>query len=193
MSGNDNNNQNETVVKPEVQETKANDFESLPDWAKTEIKSLRTESAENRTTAKSNKEALEALQSKISRFLGTEEEPTVEALQEKLEASQRQSEERAREFEVYKAASRHGVDPEGLLDSVRFLKRLEAGEDIDTLVLEYKPKSEAKEDKKSTKSGPDFSGSTSKTHIFTPEEIKAMTPAEFAKHREAILKQQLGS
>lgn len=184
--------QEETTPVPETKpETKANDFDSLPAWAQEQIRNLRTESAEKRTSANANKEQLEALQSQVAQALGLEDTPTVESLQERLQASQKEAQDRAREFAVYKAAQKHGVEAETLLDSLKFRTRLEAGEDLEDLVQEYKPK-EAKEEKKVTKSGADFNGSTSKPHVFTPEEIKAMTPAEFARHREAILKQQFG-
>lgn len=176
----------------ETQETKyPQNLETLPDWAQGEIKRLRTESQSKRETAMQAEQRLEALQSQIAQTLGLKEAPTVDGLQEQLEKAQKQAQQQAREFEVFKTAQRHGVDPEVLLDSKRFSQRLEAGEDLDTIVSEYKPKEEPKkEEKKVTKSGPDFSGTTSKPHIFTSEEISKMSKDEFAKHREAILKQQ---
>ncbi|MET9797414.1 hypothetical protein [Nocardiopsis alba] len=187
----------EDVITPATEtkpETKANDFDSLPAWAQEQIRTLRSESAEKRTSAKTNQEQLEALQRQVAQALGLEDTPTVESLQERLQTSQKQAQDQAQEFAVYKASLKHGVDAESLLDSMKFRKRLEAGEDLESLVLEHKPKEvqEEKPEKKSSKSGADFNGSTSKPHVFTPEEIKAMSPEEFSKHREAILKQQLG-
>lgn len=89
-----------------------------------DVEALRTEVADWRTKAES---AQQDIVDKIARALGiagADETPTVEQVTEQLTTAQREARERAVDLAVYRAASAAGADPDALLDSTGFRRRV---------------------------------------------------------------------
>ncbi|MGH3863573.1 hypothetical protein [Actinokineospora sp.] len=89
-----------------------------------DVDTLRAEVAEWRTKVDS---AQQSIVDKIAAALGiaeTGETPTVEQVTEQLTAAQRDARERAVDLAVYRAAPTAGADPDALLDSTTFRRRV---------------------------------------------------------------------
>lgn len=89
-----------------------------------EVETLRAEVAEWRTKVEG---AQQSIVDKIAAALGlggTDETPTVEQVTEQLTAAQRDARERAVDLAVYRAAPNAGADPDALLDSTAFRRRV---------------------------------------------------------------------
>jgi hypothetical protein len=89
-----------------------------------EVEALRAEVAEWRTKVEG---AQQGIVDKIAAALGlggADETPTVEQVTEQLTAAQRDARERAVDLAVYRAAGTAGVDPDALLDSTGFRRRV---------------------------------------------------------------------
>jgi hypothetical protein len=89
-----------------------------------DVEALRAEVAEWRTKAES---AQQGIVDKIAAALGlggADETPTVEQVTEQLTAAQRNARERAVDLAVYRAALTAGADPDALLDSTTFRRRV---------------------------------------------------------------------
>lgn len=97
-----------------------------PETASTgaEVEALRAEVAEWRTKVEG---AQQGIVDKIAAALGlggADEAPTVEQVTEQLTAAQRDARERAVDLAVYRAAPNAGADPDSLLDSTAFRRRV---------------------------------------------------------------------
>ncbi|GAA5104781.1 hypothetical protein [Haloechinothrix salitolerans] len=89
-----------------------------------DVEALRTEVTEWRTKAEG---AQQDIVDKIARALGItagDEAPTVEQVTDQLTAAQREARERAVDLAVYRSADAAGADPDALLDSTGFRKRV---------------------------------------------------------------------
>jgi hypothetical protein len=92
--------------------------------AGSEVEALRAELADWRTKAEG---AQQGIVDKIAAALGlggADETPTVEQVTEQLTTAQREARERAVDLAVYRAAPTAGADPDALLDSASFRKRV---------------------------------------------------------------------
>ena len=88
-----------------------------------DVEALRAEVAELRTRADG---AQQDVVDKIAKALGigADETPTVEQVTEQLTTAQRDARERAVDLAVYRAAGTAGADPDALLDSASFRRRV---------------------------------------------------------------------
>ncbi|MUL39625.1 hypothetical protein FZ103_00255 [Streptomonospora sp. PA3] len=163
------------------------------------VRDLRKENASARTNAKQQAadDARQDFAQKIGKALGLVTDDQQKADPDKL-AEQLSNERRERYAE--KAARAADLDPDRLLDSREFegkLRKLDpAASDFQTalnaLVKEYKDDPRYKTTSTGqapARSGGDFSGGPGNTPTFTREQIARMTPAEYAKNRDAIMAQ----
>lgn len=183
------------------------DLESMSqaDLAKM-VKDLRKENASSRTNAKQQAaaEAEQALTDKLAAALGLKEgtdAPTAEDLTNQL--AERDAEVRTMRTEraAEQAARKHGADVEALLDSRAFTAKLadldpsaaSFSDDLDALVaaeVEANPRYKTTHGAPAARGGGDFSGgSGDQSHTFTNDQIQNMSPTEYAKHRDAIMRQ----
>lgn len=111
------------------------DVSSLPAWAQKLIKDTRGEAANHRTKAKESETKHAGTLDAIAKALGLkgDDKPAdAEQLAEQL-ATERTGGQQARtELAVFKAAGKHGADPEKLLDSRAFADRLKGVDPTDT-------------------------------------------------------------
>ncbi|GAA3890532.1 hypothetical protein GCM10022243_64260 [Saccharothrix violaceirubra] len=98
--------------------------EPAPPTGAADVESLRAEIAEWRGKAEG---AQQGIVDKIAAALGIDksgEAPTVEQVTEQLTAAQREARERAVDLAVYRAAPTAGADPDALLDSASFRRKV---------------------------------------------------------------------
>ncbi|GGM65160.1 hypothetical protein GCM10012275_39630 [Longimycelium tulufanense] len=98
--------------------------EQTPPSSSPDVEALRVEVADWRGRAE---KAQQDIVDKIAKALGiggADETPTVEQVTEQLTAAQREARERAVDLAVYRAAPAAGADPDALLDSASFRKRV---------------------------------------------------------------------
>lgn len=106
------------------------DIASLPDWAQKAIRDARADAGKARTTAKAQAadQARQDLAQQIGKALGLvkdgEAAPDPAKLAEQLAGAQTEGQQARTELAVFKAAAKHGADPERLLDSRRFADQL---------------------------------------------------------------------
>lgn len=98
--------------------------ESLPADAQKIIRDLRKEDGDERVAAKT----LAAIQKALNPDKGEGEKPDAEQLVKDLTTQQDETRRAQTELAVYRAAGKHGADPDALLDSRTFLAKIK---DID--------------------------------------------------------------
>lgn len=106
------------------------DVSSLPDWAQKAIRDARADAGKARTNAKAQAadQARQDLAQQIGKALGLVKDgdaaPDPAKLAEQLAGAQTEGQQARTELAVFKAAGKHGADPEKLLDSRAFADRL---------------------------------------------------------------------
>lgn len=115
-------------------QTTGDDISSLPEWAQKLIRDTRSEAAGNRTKAKDAESRYASTLDAIAKALGVKDDkPTDPAkLAEELAAERDQGQQARTELAVFRAASRHGADPDKLLDSRKFTDRLKGVDPSDS-------------------------------------------------------------
>ncbi|TCO64380.1 hypothetical protein [Actinocrispum wychmicini] len=114
----------DTPPPPSAENTDSSaDPANQPPNAAVDVEALRAEVADWRTRFEG---AQQGIVDKIATALGigTDEAPTVEQVTDQLTAAQRDARERAVDLAVYRAAGMAGADPDALLDSTAFRKRV---------------------------------------------------------------------
>lgn len=106
------------------------DVSSLPDWAQKAIRDARADAGKARTNAKAQAadQARQDLAQQIGKALGLVKDgdaaPDPAKLAEQLAGAQTEGQQARTELAVFRAAAKHGADPEKLLDSRSFADRL---------------------------------------------------------------------
>lgn len=105
----------------------AQDVSQLPAWVQKELREARAEAARFRTEKNAATEQVSAEQARVAAILKAaginadgEEQPDPEALASQLEERGTELWSTKVELETFRAASKHGVRPEALTDSVAF-------------------------------------------------------------------------
>lgn len=113
------------------------DISALPDWAQKAIRDARADAGKARTNAKqaAADQARQDLAQQIGKALGLVKDgdaaPDPAKLAEQLAGAQTEGQQARTELAVFRAAARHGADPEKLLDSRKFadqIKGLDPGD-----------------------------------------------------------------
>jgi hypothetical protein len=109
----------------------AQDVSQLPDWAQKQIKDARAEAAKHRTEKKAATEQVSVEQARVAAILKAagitaegEEAPDPEKLASQLQERGTELWSTKVELETFRAASKHGVKPEALTDSVKFWEQV---------------------------------------------------------------------
>ncbi|MCP1414400.1 hypothetical protein [Paenarthrobacter sp. A20] len=143
-----------------------------PEAAKAEIERLRKENGRTRTNAKTEAadEARNELVQSLGKALGLVKDggqaPTVEDLTQKLTTATESGTQAQAQLAVYKTASKHGADPDALLDSAKFLSALKGLDPNDSAKIEAAIKKAVTENPKlktvqaAGAGGADFNGGT---------------------------------
>lgn len=106
------------------------DISSLPDWAQKAIRDARADAGKARTNAKAQAadQARQDLAQQIGKALGLIKDgdaaPDPAKLAEQLAGAQAEGQQARTELAVFRAAAKHGADPEKLLDSRKFADKL---------------------------------------------------------------------
>jgi hypothetical protein len=133
--------QTQTAATGQAQATEAQDVKSLPPWAQTLIKEVRGEAATNRVKASQLEQASQAQLDTIAKALGLKPADADPAkLAEELAKAKTTARDTAIELAVYRAAGKHGADPDALLDSRAFLG---AVTDLDPATADFATKVES--------------------------------------------------
>lgn len=106
------------------------DISSLPDWAQKALRNARADAGKARTNAKAQAadQARQDLAQQIGKALGLVKDgdaaPDPAKLAEQLAGAQTEGQQARTELAVFRAAAKHGADPEKLLDSRKFADQL---------------------------------------------------------------------
>ncbi|GAA1327584.1 hypothetical protein GCM10009592_14590 [Brachybacterium rhamnosum] len=156
----------------DTQGGEAESVDALPAWAQREIRSLRTESAQQRTArATAEQDAQAAADERIQAILkaagidtGASDEDPVKAAATARAAAEEEAKAARLELAVYRAATTAGADPAALLDSRAFLTRAHDLDPTDTAALTSAIRDAVQENPRlgtvqaATRSSADFTG-----------------------------------
>ena len=123
---------------PTGQDGGEGDVSSLPAWAQKAIREARAEAGKARTNAKqaAADQARQDLAQQIGKALGLVKDgdaaPDPAKLAEQLAGAQAEGQQARTELAVYKAAGKHGADPDKLLDSRKFADQIKDVDPSDT-------------------------------------------------------------
>lgn len=102
------------------------DMASLPEWAQKQIRDLRKESGDHRTSKNEAEQKYQGTLDAIAKALGLKEDekPDPDKLASQLTSEQTEKRDAKVQLAVYRRAATNGANPDALLDSASFLQSL---------------------------------------------------------------------